>query len=720
MELIIYGTKNGYQQHLFASDKSLTTIAQEIRPDWKIDYKALGQTAYSISYASNGSVASVCIIIRDVQRGREIGNIVFSVFVKNSEKLTGSDMMTLLNELIQLFRQKYLTDNNLDKGVIDWVPFKTIFDNYQSNKQAEEDIEYGFLEGKDEAAYFYYSSDSELQSIFDDPYHNEFCPYKRVYFISRELENSPQNPLNALRHNPQNNITGKVDFEKYRLIFEAHATDGLNIEVTADGKKINSKRKIKRHTLLIIKYSQKYRHSLEPVSGTSESLNGRCLKIDSQTKTITISPKQLVKQTKKIEIVVRNHGLKTNISCRKNDSNSFKNKQDNSFIFSGDELGEKWDITVSANEYETVLLQIIPETALNELSLYLRKEKKIKVWISDADTEMKLPVNYRIEAYQNNGEIVKYFENSPDTISFYDSEIDYEWYLLVIAEGFKSNTTQSFIPAKYEMSVFRIGLEKTKIYGYSNSNNCSEGTRRYYLKINPFKGYRTYNNDTINKYDIQEPCYGVDAKFPYQFVTWENHSTEQIDGYDGFYKAVFKLKFQLKHLIYTLSAIGLGLIIWQAVVLLGHSNTNFLSDLELQKYMEYTQQNELNIERLKSYLNTVRLEKENVSSTSWFDNIPFWNSDEKIAEKKRLVKRYNNTISKIDTAIMIRDAINNKKLMALKQFRYSPEQSSFKNAIDSLTSEDVLRALIRIEGMSLSEIADSINAKLYIKQINKQ
>jgi hypothetical protein len=212
MNIIIHGTKGGGGRIFYKTDNAPASWVGDLRRNCEED--TLGNTLYSIEFPSNGCVFTKYVIVRDIRRNREVGYVAFSVYCKNSERMTGNDMKTLLDELLKHYYDNYIVGNNLNANNEDWTFVDVLANSYESHLQPVSAYNFGNIQqGTADAAFIYYSSDEELQKYFDDPYQKEYSVYEQIFFVKNDLQDKPQNPLNALRHNPASNLTKQIELE---------------------------------------------------------------------------------------------------------------------------------------------------------------------------------------------------------------------------------------------------------------------------------------------------------------------------------------------------------------------------------------------------------------------------------------------------------------------------------------------------------------------------
>lgn len=230
MEIVIHGTKGGYKV-LYQTPNVPFSIARDVRRIDRNDGNTIGQSAYSIAFADRGFAFTKYRIVRDVERAA-VGNVAFSVYIPSNKKIAGNDVKNLLNQLVDEYCQTYIVDGNLSNRPENWTFVDDIANQYESSfHSVPPDNTKNYRQGTDDAAFVYYSSEEELQKYFDMPYQEIYKKYRQIFFVDKKLENVPENPLNALRHNPSQNLTGQIDLEKIKrkILLEIKDCNGKEI-----------------------------------------------------------------------------------------------------------------------------------------------------------------------------------------------------------------------------------------------------------------------------------------------------------------------------------------------------------------------------------------------------------------------------------------------------------------------------------------------------------
>jgi len=338
MEVIVHGTKGGYKV-LYQTPNAPFSIARDVRRIDRNDGSTVGQTAYSIAFSNNGCVYTKYVIVRDILR-EAVGNIAFSVYIPNNKKIKGNDVKTLLDQLSGTYCQAYVVDGNLGTKHEDWTFCKALVNQYENllHPVWSEDVE-TILQGVNDAAFIHYNSNDELIKYLDAPYQQEYRDYIQVFFVQKD-----SNPLNALKHDPASNLTGKIDLDSYKLIFNGENAGGLAIKVWAQGDEKSRGDKIRKSDILTISFRQQYRKP-EKCKGTWEEIKQQHpdkIEIDDENRSVRIHSIQLLPESKTVTITVIDHFSQKpikNVQIFCYVHNFWKEIKNNQLLLEGDEIG---------------------------------------------------------------------------------------------------------------------------------------------------------------------------------------------------------------------------------------------------------------------------------------------------------------------------------------------------------------------------------------------
>jgi hypothetical protein len=458
------------------------------------------------------------------------GNIAVSLFVEAGKKLDGIFIKELLDRILLLCCP--------EKKVVDFIPQNEInaeLANYQ--QQYLKDVDYeDYAQGQGESAFIYYRSEEELVKYLNNPDQNEYTHYKQIYLVDASLNVSPANPLNALRHDARNNLTGKIDLEnpKYRLIFKEQEQGGLQIEVKVNGKRQSNKNKVKRKDILEITYSQKYRVP-KTITGTWNDIKEErsdSIVVDDANGTVTINPIKLGEERRPVAINVIDEISNSPVTAQIFCTNSYKNLSNpvsnNQIPFMGDDIGEEWNIRVEASGYKIEQEKFKPETE-NSITVKLVRQKIIEIQPIDEDTKQPIS-DYSLIIFDGwRDRNPDHLENQPNKIVFVGREIEKEWYLEIEATNYYDKNMDRFCPNDYkEGEIISVKMEKRRqIITSENSKNDNPNMTISFdaEKHGKLIDYQKYHKETVpseeHKYITQKYSPKYKADIFYKFKGWK-------------------------------------------------------------------------------------------------------------------------------------------------------------------------------------------------------
>ena len=725
MKLFVQARKDGYNVlYPKPTPTEFFQFAGDIRPDSK-DPNLLGKFIYTISFANGGCIFTKHVIIQDVQR-QGLGNIGFSIFISNIKKLSGNDVIKLLDELLDAYCKNYCPDYYLDNKTEDWAIFEAIKNQYILNDLSQDDIE-NYQRGTADAAFVYYIDKTELCKFFDNPYEAEYSTYKQVFFVEKNLEEKSDNPLNAIPHDPNANLSGKIDLEntKYKLIYNQQARGGVKIEVKVNGSLRNNKSKIKRKEDLQIIWSKQFCETIVK-SGKWYEIGSDFLEINDNEKEITVKEIDIYPITYNILILTKDRFSNTisdaEISIKFSNYLPERKAINNSIQITAEELQNKCYIIAKTNNLISIQHEIKLEDTKSNISLILLEYKKVIFNVKD---ENGLVNNYIIKIFN------KEVHPKDGNLVFIGEEIKQTWQISVSHRDYETENF-SYRPDKDDNPKYII-LKKKNFSGQGQLPN----RKKFYIKIDEKKGKRSYKDSYLNEYTYEYPQFKCDSKYGYKFERWESSENKPYGNYDGFYEAIFQDLWYRK--VPKLAWIFVILAIVASTVFLivnsdkSDRNTRIFNAETINKVNTYIDGIELNYDTLKEYkmkfCDSAKIFQSNVKEKSLWQKI--W-----------IFGVYNNSnskdnssvnpdfCSKIDNAIAVRNAINLGKIDELKGQMFSESQHNFKNSIDSVEDKykkqigDTLNAR-KVSGLNLNQIADlilktQINLKKKEKLIQKE
>jgi hypothetical protein len=708
MKIVIHGTKGGWQV-LFPAMAPAGFAVSDVRPITSRE-EPIGQSAYSIAFENGGCVFTKYKIIRDMQRSMATGNIAVSLFVEADKKLDGVYIKELLDKIMLLCCP--------EKKIVDFIPqneINNVLNTYQTLLKLAADIEY-FTSQKGESAYLYYNSDGNLLQYFDNFDQSAFAKYKQVYLIDTSLDKKPESPLNALRHDVNANLTNdsRIDISPKYTLFKYTQLEKLKVDIKIDGYSL-TKNYIRSKNVLMLDYHQDYRKP-QHFSGTwNELKNKDCIEVDDTNKTVTIKPIVLQDDKKSVTITVtdssNNQIPNAQIFCQNPNG---KHKEGNKLEFIGDEIGEQWKITVSKDGYEPKSEKIVPNDISNK-NFILRKQ--ITVTVKAYNNSKKLS-DFEIAVY--NSRTRKYEGKYKDEqVSFTGNAINEFWFFEITKDGYYSKRSEAFYPAK--CNHIEVDMEESRP-GISNNKTLKQQPPSYIFSFDPGEYGKPFDSPSYTDYQLPDyddndkikHKYGLSPKsktYKYRFTEWKQEQSDNQFVFVAQYKETHFLRYAFIA-GFSLIAIIVLLSLWNPF---GDKSTtpkiNPATEQDIERYITYVQEIELNKDSLKLFKESMQ------ESINKFGKKPWWWDDRLLIylggePSSVAILKYKDAIQKLDSAIQIRKAIIDRNLNCLKNYRYYEAQNGFYEAINSISSDSILKTIQGIENMPLSTIADSINTRM--------
>jgi len=700
MKIVVHGTKLGH--HTFTPEDVKMIDA---RPDSN-RIAAIGQEVYSINFNESSVIFSKYKIIRDVVGDKRTGNVAFSLIIPHSKKLSGEDVLSMLDKVSNDFCNKHIENDNLDNFREDWTVVSAIKNEYERKLNInDEELKSGIAD----PAFVYYDSTSTLQKYFDSPYQEEYSAYKQVFFVEKNLEGKSENPLNALRHDPNANLTGKIDLEnpKYKLIYNQQTRAGVKIEVEVNRSFRYSKSKIKRKEDLEIIWSKQF-YETKVKSGKWYEIGSDFFEINDIEKTITVKEIDLLPVTFDFSFeIIDNSSPLTKAEIYYKIGYSPENTiSDNKIRLTQEQLQNKFTVYAKNGNFKSRPREIKEQDANNIIKLILLEHKKVKFHVKD---EYGLVPNYSIQISNKEN-----LSKDDGVVVFIGEEIDKKWQIIVSHIDYETEPF-NYCPAKDKNPEYVI-LKKKTFSGQGQSHN----RKKYYIKIEERKGKRTYKGSSINEYEYKHPQFKCDSKYGYKFERWESFENKPYDNYDGYYEAIFKELWYRKIPKLALVFLFIAIVGSTAFLLIKSdgtdSKTNIVSPEISNKINSYVEGIELNIDTLKEYKSKYcespivtqnEVKEKSLWQKMWSDGS---NDDSNSTNVSSEIPEF---CSKIDNAIVIRNAINLGKIDELKAKVFSESQQNFKTTIDSIDDKykkqigDTLNAQ-KVSLMNLNQVADLI------------
>jgi hypothetical protein len=715
MDIVISGTKFGWGYFTEKQPSGLFDIGTGA------GNKALTHQAYAINFKNRNCIFTKYRIIKDVRGDKRTGFVAFSLFLPFNKKLSGKAIRSVLDRVESEYCQKYIPDGkNLEDVRENFDFLNTISAEYDkdislNSSVFNEDMQSGTIDAA--VVYFPYiykdiqtqkETTLELEDIFDAPFQEEYTPYRQILFINKDLKRRDENPLVALQHS-ENDLTGKVDLKNKDYYLDKY-NSSKGVKITANGK-IRSDGKgnnlIRAKCKVEIKYSKDNRcyvpiYAQGSISDLSSEIhkyieikgNQVLLKYDA-----FLNPKPLIKSVT-FEIIDQKgksiDGAQIKIGDRHWET---VNGSVTTIEFQGEDIIKQWEVSVrreSKNLYLNSKI-IIPFNESELVLLTLQKQLIVNIFAKDIDNGYNIP-NFKLYCNVGKG----YHENGTEII-FTDDDIYKTWTIEVSKkEGqYTYSRKIEYCPANGD-NPLHVPCQKNEDKRYKvdageqgkKTNECPEYT------------YNSSGNDLSKDY--------IQANKGYAFKKWELIDDTLVAQYE---KQITPK--QIAAIIaYTLV---LGITIWALITFFGKEETTITS-LQISEYVEGD----------AIYINTLIKYKENwgelepkiktIGGVAWYNPTTWFSGSNKAIPDSTDYKKWYIYQQKIDSAITKRQLLTSNKFAELKNQSFYSKQLHFKSSIEKMDSTqyaEVGRVLGDVSNLTLSQVADSINAIL-IKDQEKQ
>lgn len=446
MEVFIYGTNEGFNR-MFETDSDLAYfVAKELRKGTQ-GAEQLGQFAYSLAFLNGGCVYSKIVIVKDSLKAFRTGNIAFSLFLRNDEKMKAVDILGLLNELYKWYDSNYIKDHCLNKGETilvkeDWSYVNEILKKYKTEPRSEEVQELN--SGSLDPAFIYYKDEKELLNYFDKPYQEEYSEYSQVFFVDERLRGI-EDPLNVLKNCGRELKDIELDNDAY-FLSNFHSNEGLSI--LANNKPRTGRKgenSIRKNDWIVISYNRDERYyksfKLEGtlsdntssiknyfyVNGNQLIIKWEELKKNANPKENSITFRVVDRKGKPVE------GVKLICTRPNKDPKQFTSY---TTTFDGEEFRQEWKVSVKKdNNYFLDEQPFVPER--NNPEFKLREYRVVLFKVVDSAAPDKKIKNFKIRINE---------EESVPEREFFDEKIYQKHKVFIQCEGY-NDLRKSFCPA---------------------------------------------------------------------------------------------------------------------------------------------------------------------------------------------------------------------------------------------------------------------------------
>jgi hypothetical protein len=713
---VLYPTPTPTEFYQFASDIQSASANNDA-----IYY---GKNFYTLAFVNDGCIFTKYVIGYDVQRNN-LGNVGISVFIPNTEKLSGVDVKTLLDELVNIYCRNYCPDNNICDKREDWLLLTSRANSFDAKLRSTSSNNADNVQtGTKDPAFIYYKSDSELQEYLDKPFYEEYNEFKQVFFVSRNLKDKPENPLNALRHS-ENDLTGRIDLDNYKLReFHEKGNNGILIQIkNAKGQVLHNKDKIFRNEVISIIYFKQHYHSIQKEGNLNNEDIRKYLLIDEDNKKIEVRKDiELNPEEKNILLEIKDRKGNTitdaEISC-KNNYQPAKTLVGDRIIFKGEEIGQSWSISAKKGDNLFSDDKSIRPDNTRPVEIRMHEIKKVEITANDENGVVYV-FTVRIAKYNYNkkvNEIIFKNEAIRGTCIFeFKNEAIEETYIIEVSK----NEGNAYYSGKKEFcpqSDSKVHIQLHKSSKNNESYSILPGEHGKISKDGP---------DYSNKEDGSDlPNNKIIPNKGYVFTVFQLNRDEKKSGYAGALvaqyekqKSIFdKISPKMWGIIGT-AVLVIAIGIWALCSLTKSGNAE--QPINKSNIQTYVEGNILFLDTLESYKTNWNMQnpENQKNSSGLFATVSaivsaFVSDGEKTQTDAMEYEEWKTVAQSIDEAIAKRDRINQKDFAGLNTLHYDPDQKQFQSAvqrIDNTKYNEVGEQLGDVSVLNLNQIADKIDS----------
>lgn len=486
MQILIHGRKNGYSV-LFPkpTPPEFYSFASDIQSiSANNDGAYYGCHFYTLAFAEGGCIFTKYVIGDDVERG-QLGEIGISVFIPKDSKLSGAEVKTLLDELIEIYSINYINDNKIDepKSGFNWFLFTALANEYDLKLLRNSYDNDSFLPGSQDPAFHYYNSDIELIEHLDKPFQDEYRDFKQILLIDSQLQGAA-NPLNVIKNS---GITVNADL-KNEPYYLNNYNRSKGVSITANGKPRSDKKgenQIRSKWLVEIYYSKDDRCYLPiKAKGTISDLSSQIfnymeikanhimLKYDAFNPTPRIKSVKFTIKDRKGNVIDDSE-----IVCKNSNYQVEKKGVNNQIIFEGEEIIDRWKVIAHKGDFSGKM-EFSPEKIHDGIDIIIEERNIISINVKDEDG--KNLSNFEVWTKLTNG------YQSINIIEFVDEQIIDYYHINVRKEGYEEYTINNFQPYKQDRIdvTLKRKLRQPQISkGQLPVNHESEGQKTFTNKV---------------------------------------------------------------------------------------------------------------------------------------------------------------------------------------------------------------------------------------------
>ena len=352
---IISGTCGGFQNDFIRCSswiqRDKITLVDIRNND---DKNTKGKQCYALSLQGEFNIISKIEIIKDGFRSKSTGFISFNLIIPSGLYIDEDSIFSILDEGLGFYTDEFVQDNVLEDEK-NSSEFDTKIEHLLSSINPTTKATYKWKKGTQDAAYIYIPKDKISEYFkYENIFQEDYKDYREIYFIDPSEKDNPSSILNALKHEPNADITTKINLDNPDYTIALEIEEGITFHGIQEGTKI------KLNDKAGFGFSKKHYKTNKPnYSGSWKELLDKYSEVVYLSKeypnTIVIKSPKFQPEIKKITIKFNNDDNgkligNNEVSYSIISNEKSKRIDDNLITFIGDEISLIWEIKVNKNE----------------------------------------------------------------------------------------------------------------------------------------------------------------------------------------------------------------------------------------------------------------------------------------------------------------------------------------------------------------------------------
>lgn len=353
---IISGTCGGFQNDFirYSSWLDIDKITLvDLRNNDDKDTK--GKQCYAISLQCENNVISKIEIIKDGYRSKSTGFVSFNLIIPSGFYIDEESIVSILDEGLGIYTDEFVKDNVLEdeRHVSN---FDKEIEQLLSKVNLKPRVTFKWLKGIKDAGFLFIPSNKISEYFkYENIFQEEYKGYREIYLIDpSERKENPSSILNALKHDPNADLTNKIDLDNPYYTITTKIAESITLKGINNGLKVKLKDKVvfgfskNFHNTEAPNYSGSWKELLDcypnVISKSHEIPNTIVIKsprFEPELKKITIK----FKDTSDNKIIIPNF-----LEYKIKSGDKTKRISNDQIELIGDEIGLKWEIKVNKND----------------------------------------------------------------------------------------------------------------------------------------------------------------------------------------------------------------------------------------------------------------------------------------------------------------------------------------------------------------------------------